>query len=157
LLGKACPGLVFLVEVFSERRHLTALERGDLDRAPALGGPDHGAEHELENGFLGTALPNSLSYMAYEHLPVGVMAICIALGPMATLLIALPLGIVQPDHRRLIGLGLGAVAVLLIALPESGLPEPGQAAWVALPVIISLAYATENVYIAIARPPGLYQ
>jgi drug/metabolite transporter (DMT)-like permease len=106
-------------------------------------------------GFLGTALPNSLSYMAYEHLPVGVMAICIALGPMATLLIALPLGIEQPDHRRLIGLGLGAVAVLLIVLPESGLPEPDQAAWVALPVIVSLAYATENVYIATARPPGL--
>ncbi len=106
-------------------------------------------------GFLGTALPNSLSYMAYEHLPVGVMAICIALGPMVTLLIALPLGIEQPDHRRLIGLGLGAVAVLLIVLPESGLPEPDQAAWVALPVIVSLAYATENVYIATARPPGL--
>ncbi len=106
-------------------------------------------------GFLGTALPNSLSYTAYRHLPVGVISIVIALVPMATLLLALPLGIERPDPRRLAGLGMGAVAVGLIVLPDASLPEPGQAAWVALPVIVSLAYAAENIYIATARPAGV--
>ena len=106
-------------------------------------------------GLLGTALPNTLSYTAYRHLPIGVMSIVIALVPMATLLLALPLGIERPDPRRLTGLGLGTVAVLLIVAPAASLPEPGQAAWVALPVIVSLAYAGENIFIATARPPGI--
>ncbi len=74
---------------------------------------------------------------------------------MATLLLALPLGIERPDPRRLFGLGLGVVAVGLIVLPQASLPEPGQAAWVALPVIVALAYAGENIYIAAARPPDI--
>ncbi len=106
-------------------------------------------------GLLGTALPNSLSYTAYRHLPIGVMSITLALVPMATLLLALPLGIERPDPRRLFGLGLGVVAVGLIMLPQASLPEPGQAAWVALPVIVALAYAGENIYIAAARPPDI--
>jgi drug/metabolite transporter (DMT)-like permease len=106
-------------------------------------------------GLLGTALPNSLSYTAYGHLPVGVMSITNALGPMATLLLALSLGIERPDFRRLTGLGLGVMAVLLIVAPEAGLPEPGQAVWVALPVIVTLSYAGENIYLAAARPPGI--
>jgi drug/metabolite transporter (DMT)-like permease len=104
-------------------------------------------------GFLGTALPNSLSYTAYKHLPIGVNVMVIALVPMATLLIALPLGIERLDPKRLAGLGLGTAAVLLIALPETSLPEPGQAIWVILPVITSLAYAGENIYISTSKPP----
>jgi len=106
-------------------------------------------------GLLGTALPNSLAYTAYGHLSVGVMSITMTLGPMATLLLALPLGIERPDPRRLAGLGLGVVAVLLIVAPAASLPDPGQAVWVALPVIVSLSYATENIYLAAARPPGI--
>jgi len=104
-------------------------------------------------GFLGTALPNSLSYTAYQHLPIGVTVMVIALVPMATMLIALPLGIERLDPLRVVGLGLGTLAVLLIALPETSLPEPGQAIWVALPVIVSLAYAGENIYISTRKPP----
>lgn len=106
-------------------------------------------------GLLGTALPNSLSYTAYQHLSVGVMSIVIALVPMMTLLLALPLGVERPDPRRMAGLGLGTGALLLIVLPDASLPEAGQAIWVALPVITSLAYAGENIYIATSRPPGV--
>ena len=105
-------------------------------------------------GLLGTALPNATSYAGYRVLPVGVMAIVLALVPMATLLLALPFGLDKPAPRRLAGLGLGVVAVGLIVLPETSLPDPGLAIWVALPVIVSLSYAAENVYIAAARPPG---
>lgn len=104
-------------------------------------------------GFLGTALPNSLSYTSYQHLPIGVNVMVIALVPMATLLIALPLGVERLDPKRLVGLGLGVMAVLLIALPETSLPEPDQAIWVILPVITSLAYAGENIYISTSKPP----
>jgi drug/metabolite transporter (DMT)-like permease len=96
-------------------------------------------------GFLGTALPNSASYTAYQHLPIGVNMMVIALVPMATMLIALPLGIERLDPLRLAGLALGTLAVLLIALPETSLPEPGQAIWVALPVITALSYAGEKI------------
>jgi drug/metabolite transporter (DMT)-like permease len=105
-------------------------------------------------GFLGTALPNGLSYAAYQHLPVGVMMTVIALVPMATLLLALPLGIEQPEPRRLIGLALGVAAVALIALPDSSLPDPDKAVWIILPVIVTLAYAAESLYLAARRPPG---
>jgi drug/metabolite transporter (DMT)-like permease len=106
-------------------------------------------------GLLGTALPNSLSYTAYRHLPIGIISIVIALVPMTTLLLALPMGIERPEPRRLIGLGLGAMAVGLIVLPDASLPEPGQAAWVVLPLIVALSYAAENIYIATARPAGV--
>jgi drug/metabolite transporter (DMT)-like permease len=105
-------------------------------------------------GLLGTALPNGLSYAAYRHLPVGVMMTVIALVPMMTLLLALPLGLERPEPRRVIGLALGLVAVALIALPESSLPDPDQAVWIILPVIVTLAYAAESLYLAAARPPG---
>lgn len=103
-------------------------------------------------GLLGTALPNTLSYTAYPHLPVGVMMMVLSLVPMATMLLALPLGMERPEPRRLAGLGLGAVAVLMIALPESSLPNPDQAIWVLLPVLVTLSYAGENIYISAARP-----
>jgi len=83
------------------------------------------------------------------------MSLLIALVPMATLLLALPLGIEPPEPRRLAGVALGAAAVALIVLPETSLPDPSQAVWVALPVIVTLSYAGENIYIAAARPPGL--
>jgi len=105
-------------------------------------------------GLLGTALPNVASYTAYQVLPVGVMAIILSLVPMATLLLALPFGLDRPDPRRLLGLGLGVLAIGLIVLPESSLPDPSLAIWVILPVIVSLSYAAENIYIAVARPPG---
>jgi len=105
-------------------------------------------------GLLGTALPNTLSYTAYKHLPVGIMVMVVSLVPMATLLLALPLGLERVEPRRLLGLMLGTAALMMIALPETSLPEPDQAAWIVLPVIVTLAYAGENIYIAAARPPG---
>ena len=103
-------------------------------------------------GLLGTALPNTLSYESYRHLPVGVNVIVLSLVPMATLLFSLTLGIERPDGRRLLGLVLGAMAVLVIALPDSSLPDPEQAPWVLAMVVVSLSYAAENVYIARNTP-----
>lgn len=105
-------------------------------------------------GLLGTALPNTLSYTAYQHLPIGINVMVISLVPMATLMIALPLRIERPDPLRLAGLALGTVALMMVALPEASLPDPDQAIWIVLPVIVTLAYACENIFIAARRPPG---
>ncbi|HSF96077.1 MAG TPA: DMT family transporter [Thermohalobaculum sp.] len=104
-------------------------------------------------GLLGTALPNTLSYTAYRHLPIGIMVMVISLVPMATLIIALPLRIERPEPLRLAGVALGTAALLMITLPDSSLPDPALAVWVLLPVIVTLSYAAENIYIAAARPP----
>ena len=45
-------GLVLGAELLSEGVDLAALELGEADPAPALGGAGHGAEHELEDGAL---------------------------------------------------------------------------------------------------------
>jgi hypothetical protein len=60
LLSKAGLGLVFLIELFSDSGHLRVLEVGELDRPPALSSPDHGAEHELQDGLLAKGVGNDL-------------------------------------------------------------------------------------------------
>lgn len=106
-------------------------------------------------GFLGTAFPNSISYEAYRHLPIGVNVMILSLVPMATLLIALPFGVEKLDGRRALGLGLGVVAVALITLPSTSLPSPEIAIYVALPVLVSVSYAAENIWIARLQPRGM--
>ena len=41
------------------------LEVGDLDRPPAFRGPDHGAEHELQDGLLAEGIGNDLEPAAF--------------------------------------------------------------------------------------------
>lgn len=106
-------------------------------------------------GFLGTAFPNSISYEAYRHLPIGVNVMILSLVPMATLLIALPFGVEKLDGRRALGLGLGVVAVALITLPSTSLPSSEIAIYVALPVLVSVSYAAENIWIARLQPRGM--
>ena len=48
------------VELLSDGAHLTALELADPDGPPALGGADHGAEHELEHGLLAKGVGDDL-------------------------------------------------------------------------------------------------
>ncbi len=60
--------LIFLIQLLSESRHLTAFEARDLDRSPALGGPGHGGEHELQNGFLTKSVGDDLQAAALGSL-----------------------------------------------------------------------------------------
>lgn len=106
-------------------------------------------------GLLGTALPNSVSYLAYQQLQVGIISIVMATVPMATLIGALALGMEKIQATRLIGISLGAVAVAILVLPEASLPKPEQALWIILPVITSLSYAAENIYLAWMRRTDL--
>ncbi len=107
-------------------------------------------------GVIGTALPHTLGYISIRHLPVGVQSLLLSTVPMGTFLLSVLIREERFQARRAAGLGLGLVAVLMIALPEQSLPEPGQAVWLVLPVIIALSYATENVYIARQKPADLH-
>jgi len=106
-------------------------------------------------GLVGTALPHTLSFTAIRHLPVGVQSIVVSLVPMMTLLLSLPLGLDRAQPIRMLGLAMGLVAVVMIVAPGSSLPEPGQAGWVLLLVLVPLSYAVENVVIARARPRNM--
>ncbi|MEL6475831.1 MAG: DMT family transporter [Pseudomonadota bacterium] len=103
---------------------------------------------------LGTALPHTLSYTAIAHLPVGVVSILIATVPMMTLTMSWALGLDRAGPRRVLGLALGAGAVALVVAPEASLPEPGQALWSLIYLIVALSYAAENVFIARHQPAG---
>ncbi len=103
-------------------------------------------------GLTGTALPSVLSYSGMRELPVGIMAIVISIVPITTFLGALLLGVERSEPRRVLGLACGAGAMLLLVLPEASLPEPEDAAWLVLPVLVGLSYTVENLFIAGNRP-----
>jgi drug/metabolite transporter (DMT)-like permease len=103
-------------------------------------------------GLTGTALPSVLGYTGMRELPVGIMAIVVSVVPIMTFLGALVLRLERPEARRLLGLACGTAAVLILILPEASLPEPEDAAWVILPVLVGLSYTVENLYIAGNRP-----
>lgn len=106
-------------------------------------------------GATGTALPHALGYTALQELQVGIVSIVIAIVPLTTLLGSLLIGLERVEPVRLAGLALGGVAVLLLVVPDTSLPSSEQAIWIALPVLTSLSYTVENIYIAKAKPEGL--
>jgi len=79
------------------------------------------------------------------------VSIVLAVVPISTMLGALMLRIERAEPLRIAGLLLGAMSVLLLIVPEASLPSPEQAIWIALPVLTSLSYTVENLYIASAR------
>ena len=105
-------------------------------------------------GFIGTALPSSLFLYAALHLQAGVMSITISSVPILTFVGALMLRLDIWGWGRGVGIALGMIAVLLIAVPETSLPDPEAAPWVLVALVVSLSYATENLYIAKSQPPG---
>jgi drug/metabolite transporter (DMT)-like permease len=96
---------------------------------------------------IGTVLPNSASYIAYPHLPAGIMAIVIATVPLMAFPIALWLRVDRVSAGRLGGLGLGILGVVLIAGPEGALPA-GGAVWLPVALIAPFFYAVEGNYVA---------
>ncbi|MEM7059460.1 MAG: DMT family transporter [Pseudomonadota bacterium] len=106
-------------------------------------------------GATGTALPHALGYTALQELQVGIVSIVIAIVPLMTLVGSLFFGLERAQPTRLAGLLLGAIAVMLLVIPDTSLPDPDLAIWIALPILTSLSYTIENIYIAKAQPAGL--
>jgi drug/metabolite transporter (DMT)-like permease len=95
--------------------------------------------------FFGTILPSASTYTAAEHLPAGVIAVCMPMMPLLSLPLAIGLGLDNATPRKLLGLALGLLGVLLITLPDASLPDPDQAVYVLLVMLAVLFYAIEGV------------
>lgn len=103
-------------------------------------------------GLLGTAIPSCILFAAASRMPAGILAIIVSLMPLMTYGLALTLRLERFRARRAAGIGIGLAAVLMIVLPDAGLPERAMVGWVLFALLTPLAYAGENVYIAIRRP-----
>ena len=95
--------------------------------------------------FFGTILPSASSYTAAEHLPAGVITVCMPMIPLLSLPLAIIMGLDSATPGRLLGLALGLSGVLLITLPDASLPDPAQAGYVLLAMLAVLFYAIEGV------------
>ena len=104
------------------------------------------------SGLLGSALPAWLVAMAAQSLSAGVIAVAMALAPLLCLGLVTAIRIERFSLRRLGGLVLGLGAVVLIAGPVGGAGVPLGALLMAVGAACS--YATEDVYIAVGRPPA---
>jgi drug/metabolite transporter (DMT)-like permease len=97
---------------------------------------------------VGTIVPNSMSYIAAQHLPSGVISIVMSMIPMVALPIALLWGLETFKFRRLIGLIFGACAMIVLIGPEASLPDPTKWVFVLLVAASTVCYAVEGNYIA---------
>lgn len=98
--------------------------------------------------FVGTILPNSLSYQAAAHLPAGVMSILISMIPIWAFPIALILANERYESRRLIGLCLGFAATLILILPSTQLDGALPVTWLLLTLVVALCYGFEGNFVA---------
>jgi len=105
---------------------------------------------------VGTVVPNSASYQAIAHLPVGVVSILLSLVPIFAFPIALMLGLERFQALRLAGLVLGLCGVLLLVLPDASLPDPAMLVWIPLALVAALCYAFEGNYVAKWGIAGLH-
>lgn len=113
--------------------------------------------HFFVIGTVGSALPGTLLFYAAPHVPVGILAITIALVPMQTFGASLLLGVDRFSAQRLWGVVLGFGSIVLIMLPGviklEGAAEPTQFSnmhvqiWVLIALVATVSYTIENMYI----------
>ena len=97
------------------------------------------------SGILGTVVFAGTAYKAAEHLPSGVITICMATLPLVSFFLSLALRMERVTAARLGGLALGLVGVLLIALPETSLPNPAAAIFIPLAILAVVSFAVEGI------------
>ncbi len=105
-------------------------------------------------GLLGTVLPGTLFFYAAPHVPAGILAISVAVVPILTYAISLPLKTDALTPGRAAGILLGLVAIVLLIAPGASLPSRDMAPWVLVALLAAAFYAAENMYIALKRPAG---
>lgn len=104
---------------------------------------------------IGTVLPSAATYTAAEHLPAGVIAVCMAITPLVAFPMAIAFGLERPDLRRFSGLLLGFLGVLMIVAPDTSLPDPSKAIFILLALLSVLFCATEGVVLGKIGRAGL--
>lgn len=95
------------------------------------------------------AIPSLLYYYAAQKLPVGVLSITLGSVPILTYALSCLLGIDQLGRWRVLGVLMGFVAIAVLFVPDASLKGVH---WLILPLIASVCYTVENIYVDIRIP-----
>lgn len=103
--------------------------------------------HALVIALCGTAIPSTIYFYAADHLPAGVLAITVALVPMATYALAWGIDLERINFWRVLGIILGLAAMIILMSPGAELPGAAATKWLLLALVSVLCYAFEDVYV----------
>ena len=106
-------------------------------------------------GLLGVVVPAVSFYFAAPHLPAGVLAITVTVGPILTFLFSVFFRLERFASLRVLGVAFGVLAVALLVVPETSLPDPAAVPWVLLACVPGLCYALENMILTFRLPDGV--
>jgi drug/metabolite transporter (DMT)-like permease len=105
-------------------------------------------------GGIGFGVPYCLMVALAPRIPVGIMALALALVPILTYGLSLALSMERFRALRVAGILVGLGGMMLILLPKTSLPEPGMAAWAALALVPSVMFAASLVAAERFYPKG---
>jgi drug/metabolite transporter (DMT)-like permease len=120
-------------------------------RRPGLT-PGHLRAYAIIGG-IGISVPYTIMAMIASKLPAGILALQLALVPMATYVIAMALRMDRLELRRAAGLLLGLGGVLFILLPEASLPAPEMRLWLLVGLVVPMCVATSIIACEHYPPP----
>lgn len=106
-------------------------------------------------GLIGALIPNYFTYIAAKGLPAGIMALIIAIVPIAGYPMALALRLEPFKFIRFLGLGFGFAAMIMIAMPETSLPDRQMVWLLPIALLAPLFYAAEGNYLALVKKQQL--
>ena len=103
-------------------------------------------------GALAYAAPFGIFAYVASHLPAGVVALVGATVPGITYVVAVAVGMAAMNSLSIIGLLLGLAGLLVLVVPQSSLPDPRMARWVAIALLSSVSAGAVNVFAERFRP-----
>ena len=136
---QAFGGGLILVLVYLIRRSWPNLTLDTLKRSTVV-------------ALFGTAVPGTMYFYAASRVPVGVLAITVALVPILTYALSLILRADQFSNKRFLGIVVGFAAITFLIAPETSLPNPEMVQWVLLAFGAAVFYTLENVYVDVYIP-----
>ena len=106
------------------------------------------------SGLIGFATPGTLTFVALQHVPAGLLAMVLPAAPLLTFLLAAATGLERATARRAAGVVLALAGTALALTPGAALPAGGSLLWAALTVLVPCCYALSNLFAVRFRPPG---
>ena len=104
---------------------------------------------------LGYVLPLLAALWAAPRVPAGIMTLIASFTPVVSVACALTLRSEHVSWRRITAVLLGTAAALLVLVPETQLPQWGNAVWLLVVFVVPLTYGVESVYVSVAWPKHL--
>lgn len=106
-------------------------------------------------GLIRFGIANVVFYSTQERLPVGVMALIMAMVPIFTQTISIATRLERLSWQRVAGILCGFAGVVLIVAPKGSLPDPSLIPWVLFGLIAPFMHASGYVLLSErSRPPN---